>query len=142
MATYDIGAIRAALKALITSVSSVENVYDYMNPEIAGYPAVIFDMDSEDAQMLDDANNQRILQFKIWIACEISVLGLTAAKDSLDGVTKDVINALEKLGNQTLSGACDWMIPVIGRRDQTNTPEGNFFYQELMLKVYVTSSIL
>lgn len=142
MATYDIGAIRAALKALITTVSSVQVVFDYMNPTLTGYPAVIFDLDNEDAQMLDDANNTRTLTFKVWVVCEIPENGLVAAKDLLDSVTKDVVNVLEKLSNQTLSGNCDWMIPVIGKRDQTNSPEGNFYYQELLLKVNVVSSIL
>lgn len=142
MASYDIGAIRAALKTLLSGISSVENVYDYPNSAIEGYPAIVFDLDSEDAQFLDDANNTRVLIFKLWIACEIPVNGLTDAKDLLDSVTKDVVNVLEKLSNQTLSGTCDWLIPVIGKRQQTNSPEGNFFYQELLLKVNVVSSIL
>lgn len=142
MAVYDIGAIRAALKALLTSVSSVQNVYDYRNSAIDGYPSVLFDLDNEDGQMLDDANNQRIITFKLWVVTEIPVDGLQAAKDLLDSVTKDVINVLEKKSNQTLSNTCDWLMPVIGRRDQSTSPEGNFFYQELNLKVYVTSSIL
>lgn len=142
MATYDIGAIRAALKTLIDTVASVGVVYDYLAPQITSYPAVIFDLDNEDAQMLDDANNTRTLTFKLWVVCEIPVDGLTAAKDLLDSVTKDVVNILEKVSNQTLSGTCDWMIPVIGKREQTNSPEGNFFYQELLLKVNVVSTIL
>lgn len=142
MATYNIGAIRAAIKALITTLSSVAKVYDFMNPTLDGYPAVIFDLDNEDAAMLDDANNTRTLTFKVWVVCEIPEAGLEAAKDLLDSVTKDVVNILEKLSNQTLSGNCDWMIPVIGKRDQSNSPEGNFYYQELLLKVNVVSSIL
>lgn len=142
MATYDIGAIRAALKALFVAVVSVKSVYDFPQSTIDGYPSVIFDLTNEDAAMLDDANNTRTLTFRIWIACEIPQNGLEPAKDLLDSVTKDVINVLERASNQTLSGNCDWMIPVIGKRDQTNSPEGNFLYQELNLKVNVVSSIL
>ena len=142
MAVYDIGAIRAALKALFVGISSVQSVYDFPQSTIDGYPAIVFDLDNEDASFLDDANNTRVLTFKAWIACEIPENGLENAKDLLDSVTKDVINTLEKLSNQTLSGTCDWLIPVIGKRDQTNSPEGNFLYQELMIKVNVVSSIL
>ena len=142
MATYDIGAIRSALKSLLEGVSSVSVVYDFPQAQIASYPAVIFDLENEDAQFLDDANNTRILTFKIWVVCEIPTEGIAAAKDLLDSVTKDVVNVLEKLSNQTLSGNADWLIPVIGKRDQSNSPEGNFFYQELLLKVNVVSSIL
>ena len=142
MSTYSIGALRAALKALLSSVSSVDVVYDFPQPSLAGYPAIVFDLDNEDANMLDDANNTRILTFRIWLICEIPENGLQAAKDLLDSVTKDVINVLEKVSNQTLSGNCDWMIPVIGKRAQSLSTQGNFFYQELMLKINVVSSIL
>lgn len=142
MATYNIAAIRAALKTLLATVTSVQVVFDYLAPQITGYPAIIFDLNNEDAQMLDDANNTRVLTFQIWIICEIPAEGLTGAKDLLDSTTADVVNVLEKLGNQTLSGTADWLIPVIGKREQSNSPEGNFFYQELLLKVNVVSSIL
>lgn len=144
MAVYDIGAIRAAIKALLQTVPSIADgaVYDYRNSAIEGYPAVLFDLDNEDAQMLDDANNQRVLTFKLWVVCEIPEAGLQPAKDLLDAVTKDVINVLEKKDNLLLSGTADWTMPVIGARNQTNSTEGSFFYQELLLKVYVVSTIL
>lgn len=142
MATYNIGAIRSALKTLLETLTSVKKVYSSMNPVIEGYPAIIFDLDNEDATMLDDANNTRTLTFKLWIACEIPNAGMAEARDLLDNTTKDVVNLLEKVTNQTLSGNVDWMIPVIGKRDQSNSPEGNFYYQELLLRVNVVSSIL
>lgn len=142
MAVYDIGLIRAAIKALLTSVSSLSKVYDFQQSVIEGYPAAIFELDNEDAQMLDDTSNQRVLSFKIWIVTELPTEGIQAAKDLLDSVTRDVINALEKKTNLLLSGTADWTMPVIGARSQTNSPEGNYLYQELMLKVYVVSTIL
>ena len=142
MAVYDIGAIRAAIKALLQTVDSLEKVYDFQQSAIEGYPAALFELDNEDAQMLDDASNQRVLSFKIWVVTEIPNEGLEAAKNLLDNVTKDVINVLEKKTNLLLSGTADWTMPVIGSRSQTNSPEGNYLYQELMLKVYVLSTIL
>ena len=142
MASYDIGAVRTALNALIDTATSVKSVYSYPNPKIEGYPSAIFELDNEDGTMLDDANNQRILTFKIWLACEVSVNGLENASVLLDGVTKEVVNLLENKANQSLSGACDWMMPVIGARQQVNSPEGAYLYQELQLKVYIASSIL
>ena len=142
MATYSIANIRSALKTLLSSIASVQVVYDYQNSEIQGYPCVLFDLDNEDAQMLDDVNNTRILTFKLWIVCEIPNEGLVTAKNLLDSVTTDVVNTLEKIGNQTLSGNCDWLMPVVGKRDQINSPEGNYFFQELQLKVNVVSTII
>lgn len=141
MASYDIAAVRSALNTLLGTVASVQNVYDYPSPKVDGYPAVIFELSNEDGQFLDDALNQRVLTFTLWVACEIPTEGIAAASALLDGVTKDVVNILEKSTNQTLSGSCDWMMPVIGKREQVASPEGNFMYQELQLRVYIASSI-
>lgn len=142
MATYDIGAIRAAIKSLLQSVSSVEAVYDSKQTALAGYPAVVFELDREQGDILDDVNNQRKLFFKIWVIVEASTLGMDGAKNLLDAVTKDVVNALELKSNLTLSNTADWTMPVIGGREFVQTPEGLSGYQELMLEVNVVSSIL
>ena len=142
MATYDIAAIRAALKALMITATEIQNVYDYMNPVIAGYPAIIFDIDNEEGSMLDDANNVRVLTFKVWITVEVNVATQTTAKDNLDSAVKSIINILEKKSNDTLSGTVDWVMPVIGARSQSVSPEGNFMYQELLVKCNIASSIL
>lgn len=142
MATYDIAAIRTAIYNILAAVPSLEVVYKSPNPTIAGYPAAIFDLDNEDGSILDDTNNQRILTFKIWIACETGVEGVALTADLLDSVTKDVVNALEKQSNMALGGAADWTLPTIGQRQQINSTDGNYLYQELNLKVYVASSIM
>lgn len=141
MATYDISATRAALKTLIQTVTKIANVYDYANPIIDGYPAVILDMTSEDGTMLDDNNNLRVITFTIWLAQETKVLGLQGAKDSLDAATKDLINALELRSNDTLGGTVDWIMPSSGRRLQSQSEEGLIVYQEIILKCNVSSAI-
>ena len=141
MASFDIAAVRAAIKSILSGISSVESVYDYQNAEISGYPSCIFVMSNEDSSFLDDANNTRILTFTIWVICEVPVKGLSAANALLDGVAKDVINALELESNSTLSGACDWLMPAAGKREVITPPEGSTMYQELSLKVYIASAI-
>ena len=142
MATYDPAAIRSAIKTLVSGVTSVSKVYDFLNPEIEGYPAVIFDVSDEEASMLDDANNLRIITFKMWLVVEIPVKLQVGARDLLDTITKDVINVLELKANDTLSGTVDWVVPVVGPRTQSLSPEGNFFYQELNIQCNVASTIL
>jgi len=141
MATYDPAAVRSALKTILSAISSIANVYDYQNPTISGYPAIIFELTNEDGSMLDDITNMRVLTFDVWVACEIPVDGIADATALLDSATKDVINALELKTNQTLSGACDWMMPVIGKREQVGSAEGNFLYQQLQVRVNIASSI-
>jgi len=142
MATFDIAAVRAAIKSILSGLASVKSVYDYQNAEIKGYPSCIFVMSNEDSSFLDDAYNTRVLTFTIWVVCEIGVKGLTGANALLDAVAKDVINALELGTNSTLSGACDWLMPAAGKREITSTPEGSSMYQELSLKVYIASAIV
>ena len=142
MASYDPAAVRTNLKTLLSAISSVQSVYDFAQSTIDGYPAIIFELSQEEGVMLDDITNTRTMTFEVWVACEIPVEGLQAATDLLDSTTKDVINVLEKSTNQTLSGACDWMMPVVGKREQVGSPEGNYLYQQLLLKVNIASSIL
>lgn len=142
MATFDIDAVRAQIKTLILTVPELSFVYDYSNPDIEGFPAVIFDVSNENAEMLDEASNLRTVQFTIWILQEITVLGEQAAKTSLDACVKAVVNILEKKTNDTLSGTVDWIMPVVGRRTHVPTPQGAAFMQELVLSAKVASTIL
>ncbi len=146
MATFDIAQVRSALKTLLTTLTGANQkisfVYDYSNPKIEGYPAIIFDVTAEDAQMLDDSNNVRAITFTLWVVNEVAVEGQSGAKDLLDAAVKDVINTLELKSNDTLSGNVDWIMPVIGKRQQVQSPEGLVMYQEIILKCQVSSSIL
>lgn len=142
MASYDISNIRAALKALLQTVTKLAFVYDFKQSNVEGYPCAIFDMSNEEATMLDDANNLRVVTFTIWIACELPVGGIQTTKGRLDAVVKDVINTLELKANDTLSGNVDWIIPVIGKRTEANSPEGVIAYQEIILKANVSSTIV
>lgn len=146
MTVYNPTAIRSSLLTLLQTLTGggqpISYVYDYANPKIEGYPAIIFDIDSVDSSMLDDANNLRVINFKIWIAIEIGKQGITTAKDSLDSVTQSVVNLLEKKDNASLTGTVDWTIPSVGNRTHVDSPEGAYFSQELLLKCNIASTIL
>jgi len=144
MTTYDPGAIRAQIKSLLNQLTTttVSYVYDFNNPNIDGYPAVIFDITDESNNMLDDSNNMRVITFTMYVITEIKVAGLDPATTILDNAVKSIINLVEKKSNDTLSDTVDWVTPVLGKRAQTNSPEGNFIYQELQLKCNIASTIL
>jgi len=143
MTTFDPNAVRAQIKTLLLTVPALStHVYDYANPDIAGFPCVIFDITNEQNEMLDDSNNLRTIQFTIWILQEITVLGEVAAKTSLDAVVKAVVNILEKKSNDTLSNTVDWIMPVQGARRHIQTPQGAAFMQEIILSAKVASTIL
>lgn len=144
MATYDPAAIRAQLKSLLSTASEVDsaNVYDFFNPNINGYPAIVFDISDEQNEMLDEANNMRVLVFTIYVITEIKVAGLDSATTILDNAVKSITDLLEKRSNETLGGTVDWVTPVMGKRTQANSPEGALIYQEMKVKCSLASSIL
>jgi len=142
MATFDINAVRAQIKTLLQTATELAFVYDYANPDVAGYPCAIFDVSNENSEMLDDSNNIRTMTWSIWILQEITVKGEAAAKTLLDAAVKNVINILEKKSNDTLSNTVDWIMPVVGRRSQVPTPNGAAFMQEVILNAKVASTIL
>jgi len=142
MATFDPNAVRVQIKNLLQTVTEIAFVYDYSNPNIEGYPAVIFDVGNEDSEMLDDSSNLRTITFNIWILQEITVKGEQSAKTILDNIVKLVVNILEKKSNETLSNTVDWIMPVMGRRTHIATPEGAAFMQEIVLRAKVASTIL
>jgi len=145
MTAYNPTNVRAELKALLqtqTTVVASANVHDFYNPNINGYPAIIFDISQEDASMLDDANNLRVMTFTLYIITEIKVAGLSEAKDILDVAVRTIINTLELKSNATLNGSVDWVMPVMGRRSEISSPEGSLLSQEMVVRCNIASTIL
>lgn len=140
--SYDLGTIRANLKTLLQTVTEIAYVYDYNNPSVEGYPAIIFDITENQSEMLTDTENIRTITFTAYILCETSIKTYAQAKDILDTATKQVITALEKITNMTLSSSVDWIVPTVGGRTEFNTPEGSVLSQELKIQAKVTSSIM
>lgn len=140
--SYDLTTIRANLKTLLQTVTEITNVYDYNNSKPAGYPAIIFDITENQSDMLTDTENIRTITFTAYILSEITVAGLDTSKGILDIATKQVVTALEKITNMTLSGSVDWIMPTVGVRQEFSTPEGSVLAQELKIQAKVSSSIL
>lgn len=141
MATFNPAAIRSAIKTLLQTVTSVANVYDWNNPQVAGYPAIIFDISNDENSFLDSSHNLRVLTFDIYAIVEIPVDGIQDAKDKLDVITKDILAVLENKANLSLSGTVDWIEPSVGQRVQSQSPESNILYQQMRVKVNVASNI-
>lgn len=141
MSTYNLATIRANLKTLLQTVTKIANVYDQYETNVAGYPAIIFDISKNESDMLTDAENIRKITFSIYILAEITIAGRDTAKGLLDNATNDVVTALELKANQSLSGAIDWMMPTVGARDEFAVVDGQVFSQKLDVVMYVASSI-
>jgi len=144
MTTLNITNIRAGLKGVISNLvtsSTVSVVYDYYEPNVSGYPAVMFDITDNSDSFLTNQENLIKITFTAYILVEIYQDGLSDAKTLLDGVTDDLIAELRKLSNMTLGGTVDWVSPAIGPRSQIETPRGMAFSQQLNIVTNLASSI-
>ena len=139
---YDLDLIRTALKTLLATITEIAFVYDRRNPNIEGFPAVIFDITNNENIMLTNTQNQRTITYTLYIIAEIGTAGATQANTILDIATKKVVEILEDKDNITLSGNADWIMPVVGAREEVSSPNGSQIWQQLDLQVRVVSSIL
>lgn len=142
MPAYDLAAIRTSIYSLLTTCPTLSYVYNRRNPTIEGYPCAIFDIVQNTNEMLTNVENERTIVFRIWLIQEVGVKGMTDANAILDNVTSEVIDTFEGIGNITLGGYCDWVMPVEGAREEVSSPQGSAIWQIVDLQVRVTSFVI
>jgi hypothetical protein len=140
--SYNPSNIRSALKTLLTAVTGIANVYDKNVSNIEGYPAIIFDQTNDSGEMLDDSNNIHEVTFTAEIYVETITEGQASAITLLDTAVNNVLTALEKKSNASLSGNVDWVIPTSGRSQQIETTQGVVYMKEIIIRCKVAVSIL
>jgi len=136
--------IRSQLKTVITNLVSstqIAIVYDYYEPNVSGYPAVVFDISSNTDSFFTNKENMIKTVFTAYIIVEIPNDGINDAKNKLDIVTDALITELRKESNLTLGGYADWISPAVGARQQTDTPSGQAFVQQLDITVNTTGLV-
>lgn len=139
-----ISTIRTNLKGVISNLvtsTTVSCVYDYYEPNVSGYPAVIFDITDNTDAFLTNKENILKITFTAYILVEIFQNGLNDAKNLLDSVTDTLITELRKESNMSLSGAVDWISPTVGPRSQIETPNGQAFVQQLNIIINVSALV-
>ena len=139
---YDPQAIRTELKTILATITELAFVYDRRNPNIEGFPAVIFDITRTEDVMLTNTQNERTITFTLWVIQEIGVIGADTANEILDNATKKVVEKLENIAQLSLNSNVDWTLPVAGGRQEVATPQGSAIWQELELRAKVVSSVL
>jgi hypothetical protein len=136
--------IRTNLKSVVSNLvtsSTVSVVYDYYEPEVASYPAIVFDISNQSDSFLTNRENLLKITFTAYVIVEIYKNQIENATDLLDTVTDSLIVELRKESNMSLSGTVDWISPTIGPRLQVETPRGQAFQQQLDIVINVADSI-
>lgn len=139
-----ISTIRTNLKGVISNLvtsSTVSVVYDYYEPDVSGYPAIVFDISGQSDSFLTNRENLLKITFTAYLVVEIYKNDIEGATDLLDTVTDALIVEIRKESNLSLSGTVDWISPAIGPRLQVETPRGQAFQQQLDIVVNVADII-
>ena len=126
--------IRTNLKSVVSNLvssSTVSVVYDYYEPNVSGYPAIVFDISNQTDAFLTNRENILKITFTAYVIVEVYQNGIEDATDLLDSVSDSLITELRKENNLTLSGTIDWISPVVGPRSQIETPNGQAFMQQM-----------
>lgn len=142
--SISIGTIRQNLKTVVSNLitgSTVSVVYDWFEPNVSGYPAIVFDITNNDDNYLTNKENLLKITFSAYIIVEIYENGVEDATRLLDTVTNALIVELRKESNISLSGAVDWISPVVGSREQVPTQNGMAFQQRLDIVLNVADTI-
>lgn len=142
--SISIGTIRTNLKTVIDELvtdSVVSVVYDYFEPNVSGYPAIVFDITNNSDTYLTNQENLLRITFTAYIIVEIYKNEVENATNLLDTVTDALIVELRKETNLSLSGAVDWVSPVVGARQQVETTRGMAFQQQLDIVINVADTI-
>jgi hypothetical protein len=136
--------IRTNLKTVVSNLvtsTTVSVVYDYFEPNISNYPAIVFDITNNTDDYLTNKENLLKITFSAYIIVEIFENGVEDATRLLDTVTDALIVELRDEDNISLSGAVDWISPVVGPRGQVETPRGMAFQQQLDIVLNVADTI-
>jgi hypothetical protein len=136
--------IRTNLKGVISNLvtsTTVAVVYDYFEPNVSGYPCIMFDITNNSDDYLTNRENLLKITFSAYIIVEIFQNEVEDATRLLDTVTDALIVELRKEENLSLSGAVDWISPVVGPRQQVETPSGMAFQQQLDIILNVADTI-
>lgn len=144
MTTLNLQNIRAQLKVVMSQLvtdAKVSVIYDYYEPNLSGYPAIIFDITNNADSFLTNTENLVRITFSAYVIVEIKSDGQNEAKNILDDVTDSLIIELRKDSNLSLNGTVDWVEPAIGPRERIETPNGQAFSQQLDIITNLASSI-
>lgn len=131
MASPTTQALRAAIKTKLDGLSTPAFVYDYHEEQLAGYPAVTFDLSDREHDFLTNKENLRAIAFVIVIWQELTIAGQSEATRILDNAVDEIVDAFEN--DYNLGAIVDWCEPVKGPRGQLPSPAGPVEAQELTL---------
>lgn len=113
---------------LNTLLTNKAKVYAYFESNPAQYPALMFDIASQQNEFISNVENMSSITFKMILmiqqADENSASGLNEedATNKLDTLTDSIIRNLE--ADFSLGGVVDYCIPTVGNRESTAIPNG------------------
>jgi len=89
--------LKTAIKAHITAVTGIENVYGYEKGDLGGYPSAVVLLEGIESDIDSTDSNDRKYTFKVKVYQEISedATGAEQAEDIMEGLVDAMIERFE-----------------------------------------------
>ena len=94
--------IKSKVKDKLESISSIQEVHDYPTEEFNGFPVAVIETVRNESDFETTNENKRSYVFNIYLLQEIETKGVKKAREIIEEVVDDVMEAFDK--DQRLSG--------------------------------------
>lgn len=124
--------IRAAIKSVIDTLTTVQETYNYERSTFAGFPVVIIAPSENEADYGSQSNDRLVFVFKLRAYYPIPDEGEQEDSESaIEEVYDELLTTF--LQRNVLGGACDWVTPVPGVWQYEQRGEGIYRVAEITL---------
>lgn len=133
MATYvNVGnQIEAVIRANITNVNYV---YNYVETNPGGYPAVSIEAYDGNGEFADTSRNRRSYIFRIICSQERVTVGAEQAEAILRALVDQVIGVFDDRANLNLNNSCNFAFPIPSKWGYVQAPDIDVRSAEVLLE--------
>lgn len=119
---------------LQTNITKAKVVYDYMEPNPSGYPAIMCDWYDGSGRFADTGRNRRSRILRITCLQERVKVGPSNAERICENLADQIISVFDNRTNLTLNNAVNFARPIPSRWGYNNGPDIDNRLVEILLE--------
>lgn len=133
MATYT--NLGTQIKSIIqANVDKTNVVYDYVETNPSGYPAIMVEAFDGNGEFADTTRNKRSHIFRIIVQQERTVVGASEAERIMRSLVDQLISIFDSPDNKTLNNACIYALPIPSKWGYIQAPDIDVRSAEIILE--------
>lgn len=133
MATYS--NIGTQIVAIIKqNVTNVNNVYDYIERNPAGYPAICVEAYDGKGEFADTGRNRRSYIFRIIVQQERTTAGAAGSERIMRNLVDQLLSVFDNRANLTLNNSCDFATPIPSKWGYIQAPDIDVRSAEIIIE--------